>query len=76
MSKFVEGVFLAVFVMLVMALTITFWAILFAFPVKWLWNYAAVGVLGMHVISFWQALALLQLCGLLFRSSSAPQKKE
>lgn len=47
------------------------WSLLMAFPVKWLWNYAAVSALGVHTIGFWQALCLLMLCGFLFKSTGS-----
>jgi len=34
--------------------------------VKWLWNWLAPPLFGLPFISFWQALALLALCRILF----------
>ena len=50
---------------------------LFAFPVMWLWNYlladAATSILGAALppLDFWHAWALLVLCGLLVKGTSA-----
>lgn len=53
------------------AATVAAWAVLFAFPVKWLWNYVVPYLFrGVPELDFWHALALLTLCGLLFKSSS------
>lgn len=47
------------------------YAIILAFPVMWLWNYTAVGVLGVREMNFWQSLCMLILTGILFRNSSS-----
>lgn len=47
----------------------------FAFPVKWLWNYLMPGLFHLREITFWQALALNLLCGLLFRTKLNNEKK-
>lgn len=58
-------------------LFISGYSLVLAFPVKWLWNYAAVSAVGAHSIDFWHALALCILCGILFRNtSSSSQQKE
>lgn len=48
-----------------------------AYPVMWLWNGCLVGAIdGIHPISgFWQALGILILCGLLFKSSGSSSTK-
>ncbi len=51
-------------------------ALLFAFPVMWLWNYVCPELFALPLIGFWQAFALLLLCGLLFKSSSSNKSKE
>ena len=76
MQKIIVSAAVAALVMVTFTIAIGIVSLCYAFPVKWLWNYAAVGVFGVHSISFWQSLALLVLCGLLFRSSASTQKKE
>lgn len=51
-------------------------AVVLAFPVMWLWNYAAVDTLHLPTIDLWHALCLSLLSGLLFKSSSTVTKKE
>jgi hypothetical protein len=48
--------------------------LLCALPVMLLWNYLMPGLFGLSTISFWQALGLSALCGLLFKSSSVSSK--
>ena len=38
----------------------------FGFVVKGLWNWLMPALLGLHVITFWQAVGLLVLCKILF----------
>ncbi len=45
-------------------------ALLFTFPTMWLWNWLMPAIFGLIKISFWQALGLNLLCGLLFKDSS------
>ena len=50
-------------------------AVVLAWPVMLLWNACLVGAItGVNVIGFWQALGLLVLSGLLFKSSSSSSK--
>lgn len=43
---------------------------IFAFPVKWLWNYAVAPTCGWAEVSWGQAWCLLILSALLFKSTS------
>lgn len=69
--------FLAKIVLVLLGLALTFamvvlGAVLFAFPVKWLWNYVVPYLFhGVPELDFWHALALGMLCGMLFKSSSS-----
>ena len=45
-------------------------AIVFAFPVMWLWNWLMPPIFGLPGIGFLQALGLMVLSGLLIRSGS------
>jgi hypothetical protein len=68
--------FLVVLIAALMAFAFAFgMACLFALPVMWLWNYAAVD-LGARSLDFSHALALSLLCSLLFKSSSTTQSKK
>jgi hypothetical protein len=41
-----------------------------AFPVQWLWNFCLVpAVSGLSMIGFWQALGLMILANILFRTN-------
>lgn len=46
-----------------------FISLLLSLPVMLLWNWVAVGVLSLPVISWFQAWGLSLLCSLLFKSS-------
>ena len=60
------GIVLAALGMLVVV------AILLAWPTQWLWNNALVGAVdGINPITFWQALGINFLCGILFKNSSS-----
>jgi len=49
---------------------------LFAFPIKWLWNWLMPLIFGLTKITFWQALGLNLLCGMLFKSNSSTIKNK
>lgn len=44
-------------------------AFLFALPTMWLWNWLMPVIFGLTKITFWQALGLNFLTGILFRST-------
>ena len=44
-------------------------ATMFAFPVKWAWNYAMVETFGLPAINVWQALCLSFLAGAFFKNT-------
>jgi hypothetical protein len=47
-------------------------AIILAWPVQLLWNYSLMGAIdGIHPITFWQALGINFLFGILFKNSSS-----
>ena len=47
-------------------------AIVLAWPVQLLWNYSLVGAVdGVHPITFWQALGINFLFGILFKNSNS-----
>jgi hypothetical protein len=43
--------------------------LLVAYPVKWLWNYAAVDIFSLRPLDFWHAWALSWLSSLLVKTS-------
>lgn len=45
-------------------------SLLLAWPVMLLWNWLMPLIFGIMSLSFWQALGISLLCGLLFKSSS------
>lgn len=51
-------------------------AMLFAFPVMWLWNYLMPELFGLKEIGLWQSFCLLLLSGFLFRSGASTNKSE
>jgi hypothetical protein len=47
-------------------------AIILAWPVQLLWNYSLIGAVdGINPITFWQALGINFLFGILFKNSSS-----
>ena len=58
---------------LVIAVAIlAFGAIVLAWPVQLLWNYSLVGAInGVNPITFWQALGINFLFGILFKNSNS-----
>lgn len=50
-------------------------AIILAWPVQLLWNYSLLGAIdGVNPITFWQALGINFLFGILFKSSNSNSK--
>lgn len=67
MNNDIKTIFTATVGIIVLALGLS---LLFAFPVKWLWNYAVVGTItGVSPISFWKAWCLMILCHFLFKAN-------
>jgi len=59
--------------LVVVALSVIF---LLAFPVQWLWNHCLVpAVNGINAIGFWQALGLMILANVLFKTSINKESK-
>jgi hypothetical protein len=67
MANFFTGIGL-IFVAILM---IAGFALLMAFPTMWLWNWLMPAIFGLKVITFWQALGINFLCGILFKGSSS-----
>lgn len=68
------------FVLFVGAIVLAFvlivgFSLLFALPVMWLWNCLMPEIFGLTTITFWQALGLNVLSGLLFRSTNTNSSK-
>ena len=59
--------FLEVF--LVAILTLGFVALILGLPLMWLWNWIMPELFYLNIITFWQAVGLNLLTGILFRSS-------
>lgn len=60
------GIFLSAIALLFVA------CIILAWPVQLLWNYSLVGAVdGVHQITFWQALGINFLFGILFKNSNS-----
>lgn len=49
--------------------------LLAAFPVKWLWNYAATFAFNAPRIDYWHALGLMWLCSFLVKSGPTASAK-
>ena len=50
--------------------------LLIGFPLMWLWNWLMVGLFGLPVIGFWQAVGLYLLSNILFKSSTSNSNKK
>lgn len=49
-------------------------ALILAFPLMWIWNWVIVDIFGISKITYWQALGIYWVCGLLFNHSSFTAK--
>jgi hypothetical protein len=54
---------------------IAFIAVLMGFPLMLLWNALLPGLFGIKTISFWQAIGINLLTGIMFRSHSSSSSK-
>lgn len=48
-------------------LTMVLYSIAFGFPVMLLWNFTLPSLIGANSITFWQAVSLNLMCGILIR---------
>lgn len=46
-------------------------ALIFALPTMWLWNWLMPAIFGLCKLTFWQALGVNLLSGMLFSSASS-----
>jgi len=61
-----------IFFVILGAIALTFGlSLLLAFPIMWLWNWLAVDLFQLPMITFWQAFGLKFLIHLLWASSSS-----
>lgn len=60
----------------VVAVLVVAAAAIYAFPVKWLWNWLLPSIFNLRKINVFEAWGMLALCGLLFRSSSSARKSD
>ena len=51
-------------------------ALLFTFPVMWLWNWLMPVIFGLVKITVWQALGLNLLSGFLIRSNNSSNSRD
>ena len=51
-------------------------ALLMAYPTMWLWNWLMPKIFGLIEISFWQALGINILSGILFKNTSNYSSKK
>jgi hypothetical protein len=70
MNKIVETIVLGLIVLVIVA----FFALLLAFPTMVLWNWLMPVIFGLTKITFWQAVGINFLSGILFKSSSSSAK--
>lgn len=69
-----DDIFTFVGAAFIVAVIVFGFALLFALPTMWLWNWLMPQIFGLKVITFWQALGLNILCGILFKGSSSSKK--
>lgn len=70
MEKFVTYLGIVVLALFLIVLV----ALVFTFPTLWLWNWLMPSIFGLTKITFWQALGINILSGMLFRSSNVNTK--
>lgn len=51
-------------------------ALLMGFPVMWLWNYLMPNIFGLKQITFYQAIGINILCGILFKDGSSSKSSD
>lgn len=51
------------------------WALLIGLPTMWLWNWLMPVIFGLPAIGFWQAVGLVFLSGIFFKSTTTTQSK-
>ena len=73
-EKIIAGIVGALAVVGVLVFAAVF-GILFAFPIKWCWNYTMPVIFGLPVISWGQAWCLYFLSNMLIKSSNYSSKK-
>lgn len=71
MEDFVTKIFVAIGVLVVLAA----FGLLFAFPIKWCWNYAVVPIWELPAITWGQAWCLNLLAACLIRSQQTNNNK-
>lgn len=69
-----EGLAKFIGVIVLVGLFIVIVGALYAFPIKWLWNWLMPALFAFPKIDVFQAWGLLVLSGILFRSSSSSEK--
>jgi len=57
-------------IILVVVVGVVGLSLLFAFPLKWLWNWLMPMIFGLMELNFWQSFGMLMISGMLFKSSS------
>jgi hypothetical protein len=76
MSTILSIILKAIVLAIATAGVIVIAAILFAFPIMWLWNYTVPFIRpGTPELDFWHALTLGMLCGSLFKASVTTKSK-
>ena len=50
-------------------------SIIVGFPIMWLWNWLIPSIFGLRIITFWEAVGLSLLSGLLIRSTNTSGNK-
>lgn len=68
------GKILGAFILLYITLAIV--GIIIGFPLMWLWNWLMPELFGLKTITFWQAVGLYLLAGLLIRGSTSTSKEQ
>lgn len=62
------------YVVIAAVLSTAILSLLFAFPLMWLWNWLMPTIFELTEITFWQALGLMFLSGMLFKSTYSNSK--
>ena len=72
MNKILGGCLIFLVALCMMAL----FALLFAYPTMWLWNWLMPSIFGLTKITVWKAFGINLLSTLLFKSSSNVRKEK
>lgn len=71
-----NGCLTAVVYAILFYLLLVIFDLIFAYPFMLLWNWLMPAIFGLKVLTYWESLGLMILCGMLFKSSNVNTKTD